>query len=256
MRAHATVMVVTALVLGGCPARDGASDARSPGSASITVAPAPAAKPPFKARMKDHALLGIAMRDAVARGELLRAQSVARELAQLPVEADLEPPRRQKLDAMVRAAQQMSRAGDVRDAARSVAAIAETCGACHTTYGGPRLVEPGAPVGGDDEDAARAMARHQWAAARMWEGLAAPSDDLWSHGARTLADAPLEPWSLTPHQTPVPKVVSLAASVHDLGQRAITSTGAARVDVYAEVLSTCATCHAWLGGGPAAPTTK
>jgi hypothetical protein len=97
----------------------------------------------------------------------------------------------------------------------------------------------------------RAMQRHRWAAARLWEGLVVPSDEAWKAGALALSDAPLSPELLTPGKSPVPKVGELELSVHDLGRRAQTLVGAdARAELYGQALATCSACHQWLGGGP------
>jgi cytochrome c553 len=199
--------------------------------------------------MKDHAILGVTMRDAVTRGDLEAARRAANALAELPIESGLSSSRRGRLDAMILAAQHARAAQDMRDAARSLSALAETCGACHTAFGGPRTVSTAAPT--DEPDLKTHMLRHQWGAARLWEGLAVPSDEAWKSGAQVLSDAPFPAERLTPGKSPVPAIGKLTKSVHDLGRKAVTlEDSSARVELYGELMATCASCHQWLGGGP------
>ena len=247
--------LVTLTLLLGCKSTDRSSpfaelDSASPPPVTLTFLPgAPPPKPPFKARMKEHTIHGVTMRDAVARGDLEAAKVAARALADLPIEGDLDPARRQKLDAMSTAAQRALSAKDLYEGSRAVAAVAQTCGGCHVAFGGPRVSVADASSG--EPAVGPHMERHQWAAARLWEGLAGPSDEAWKKGARVLTDAPLEPERLTPGKSPVPAVGRLATSVHDLGRKAASlDETAARVELYGELLDTCASCHQRLGGGP------
>jgi hypothetical protein len=83
----------------------------------------------------------------------------------------------------------------------------------------------------------------------LWEGLVVPSGDAWARGAAVLSDAPLEPERLTPGQTPVPQIGVLTEAVHKLGREALRVGAGQRGEVYAELLTTCGSCHRWLGGG-------
>jgi cytochrome c553 len=192
---------------------------------------------------------GSAMRDAVARAELEQAKREATILADLRLEGAVDPTWKQKLDAMNAAAGRVAEATDLQEASRGLAAVARTCGDCHATLrrAGPVAVEPeleGSGVGPH-------MVQHERAVVQMWNGLVIPSDDAWTAGARALSDAPLAPELLTPGRTPVPKVGNLAASVHELARRAVTANDLdARLALFGELMATCATCHAWLGGGP------
>jgi mono/diheme cytochrome c family protein len=211
--------------------------------------------PPLKALMKDHALNGITMRDAVGRGDVDVAKRAAQALAQLHVEGNIPPGAGDKLSAMNLAAERASTARNVDEAAAGLAEITRTCGDCHATQGGPRAALGTPPS--DEPSVAPRMSRHQWAVTRLWEGLVAPSDQAWLDGARVLADAPLEPEAFTPGKSPVAAIGTLAARVHDLGGKAATvSRSEDRGRLFAELMSTCAACHERVrrGGQPAAKT--
>jgi mono/diheme cytochrome c family protein len=173
----------------------------------------------------------------------------AKVLAELRIEGPLDPTWRTHLAAMNAAAGRVAAATDIGEAGRRVAAVAETCGGCHSALGvGAPTVEP-APA--EASGVVPRMRRHEWAATRLWEGLVYPSNDAWTMGARVLADAPLEPESLTPGKTPVRKIDDMTRAVHELGKRASTLTSTKdRATAYAELLASCASCHQWLGGGP------
>ncbi len=85
------------------------------------------------------------------------------------------------------------------------------------------------------------MAAHQWAVARMWEGVIGPNDERWNAGAKALQRAPL----------------TIAAETGELGiaddvvlirlyaRRAIvTRAMSERAELFGQLLGTCARCHA------------
>lgn len=199
--------------------------------------------------MKDHDRRGAAVRDAVARGDLEAAKHEAATLAGLRLEAVPDASWNPKLEAIRAAAARIANSADLDSASGAAAQLAKACRDCHVTVGGPKsaAAESSASTSG----VRATMLRHQWAATRLWEGLVIPSDDDWKAGARTLSDQSIAPELLTPGKTPVPKIGQLAESLRDLarGARAAQEVDA-RVEVYGQMLATCAKCHAWLGGGP------
>jgi cytochrome c553 len=205
--------------------------------------------PTVQFRMKDHEKHGVAIRDAVARGDLDAAKREAAGLALLSIEGTIDPAWKQRLDAMNVAAARVANAMDITDAAHGLGPLAKTCGDCHTMLGRPWPAVP--PQTGQASGVRPFMVRHQWAASQMWDGLAIPSDDAWKAGAHALAEEPLSPEALTPGKTPVPKVGDLEQSVHDLARKAeAVDKVDARMQLYGDAMATCAECHKWLGGGP------
>lgn len=211
--------------------------------------------PAVRARMHDHDKHGAALRDAIARADLDAARREAKVLSDLRIEGPIDPTWRRRLDAMNAAASRLVEAKDLGQASLRLSDLARTCGDCHATLGGPGPIVGTPPA--EASGAVPRMKRHYWAAARLWEGLVVPSDDAWKVGASVLADAPLEPEALTPGMTPVPKVGALARSVRDVAKKASGATSPAdRATAYAEVISSCSTCHQWLGGGPSSSTER
>jgi cytochrome c553 len=84
------------------------------------------------------------------------------------------------------------------------------------------------------------MASHQWAAARMWEGLIGPSDDRWLEGARTMARSR----TTIIAESGELGIADDAARTRLLAERA-TRLGDPdeRATLYGEMLATCAHCH-------------
>ena len=204
------------------------------------------------ARMHEHDVRGAAMRDAVARADLEVARREATVLAALRVEGVADPAWRARLEAMNVAAARVASAKALPEASNAVAEVARTCGDCHRLGGpSPSAIEPPEKEPG----VAAGMKRHDWAVARLWDGLVIPSDRSWQAGARVLRDAPLEPAPIAPGESPVPAIGELAigvlaTSVHDLAVRAsVTDASVDRGAVYAELMTTCAACHARFAQG-------
>jgi mono/diheme cytochrome c family protein len=247
MRTTLLLLGTLAISLAGCRS-DKAARVDSAGEpATLTSARGPES-PTLKARMHDHDAHGAAMRDAVARADLDATWREAKSLAELRIDGGIEPTWRKNLDAMNAAAARVAEAKDVAEASRGLAGVARTCGNCHTTLGGPGPVVGEAPH--ESVEVVPRMQRHQWAAARLWDGLVVPSEDAWKAGARVLADAPLEPELLTPGKSPVPAIGTLARSVQELARKASVAEALDRDAIYGELVSTCSACHLRLGGGP------
>ena len=149
--------------------------------------------------------------------------------------------------AAVRAeAANLAETPDLDEAAAGVARLSGACGACHLAAGATTTF-PYEPLPRATRTLADRMLRHRWAAARMWEGLVGPSETLWREGARTLASAPLID---DPRLAAVPerdRLRALARGVRRLARRATTAPAESRVELYGELLETCAGCHrlAW-----------
>jgi mono/diheme cytochrome c family protein len=94
------------------------------------------------------------------------------------------------------------------------------------------------------------MARHQWAADRMWEGLMAPSTKHWVQGADAMADAHLTADAVAPK---TPEVDQIAHAVHFQANKARLLDEAQRGRAYSEFLVTCAACHEKIGVRPSRP---
>ena len=184
------------------------------------------------------------VQNAMIQGDLDAVRAPAQWLAEHDAMDGLPKGSDAYLGQLRQAAAQAVDAPDLPTAAKATAAIARACGACHGRYDvGPRFT-PGAGPPAEGASVSAHMIRHVWAADRMWEGLIGPSEASWAAGARGLSEAPLEPQEVTDDAERVPAASELAHSVHDLGARAQRTTGgAARAEIYGELLTSCSSCH-------------
>ncbi len=246
--ASAMLWLVAPLVATGC--RTNLPD--ETGNAGSAYGRSPSRRAPtITERMKDHERLGAVLRDAAVRGDLDAARATAASLAQIRVDEALDTEWNRSLAAMTAAAVAVRDSSDIDVATRRIAELARTCGDCHATSGRPPA-RPDAPLSLEVDSGVRGQMRsHVIGASRLWDGLVGPSDEAWKEGALRLADRSLRPEVLTPGRTPVPAVGELVESLRRIGERAESApTVDARVDLYAEALATCATCHRWFNGGP------
>ncbi len=252
MRTIFNLMGGTCILLASSTCRSSApshADAPTGLPATLLSGRPPEAPATTKYRMRSHDAHANAMRDAFVRGDLDAAKYEAGQLIEIPDDPNADSAWLERLDAMKSAVMDVMLAPNADAAGLDIALVAQRCGECHAALHVPALLV-GAPPGWGPTARIR-MARHQWAAARLWDALISPSDQAWSSGARVLTDAPLEPERFTPGRSPAPVVSDLARSVHDLGQSAVdTADSGHRVEIYGSLLTTCARCHAGLGGGP------
>jgi cytochrome c553 len=180
---------------------------------------------------------------AVAQGRL----SDARDLASwLELKAE---PRTSELTA---AARRIHDAPDLQTAAALTGTLASACSGCHeANRAAPVFVIPAEPPDGASIEAQ--MLRHQWAAARLWEGLIGPNDDAWYSGVRVMEGAKIDlRW--TTNAKPNPDAAAHAQTLRDLTAKAQNVEGrTARAGLFGAMLYTCASCHAIVRPNPAAP---
>ena len=95
------------------------------------------------------------------------------------------------------------------------------------------------------------MRRHLWAVNRMWEGLIAPSDSAWKGGSEVLAAVRVKASDITRAPSEEPQVSYLIQRLREIGAAGSETTSReTRSELYGELLSLCADCHSWTGGGP------
>ena len=158
---------------------------------------------------------GARIRDAVARGDLDGVHEASRALLQLILSTE-QPAPQTTLGEVVAVTRRLESVADLPAAARTSAALAERCGACHAAFGGPVSLPAESPP--EMTGIEPSMRRHQWGASRLWEGLVAPSNEAWQSGALVLTDAPLAS-DVPPGASKIPEVETLSASVHEIGQK-------------------------------------
>jgi mono/diheme cytochrome c family protein len=183
-----------------------------------------------------------AMKLAVIGGDLDRFRLAAKQLAEQPLPADAPKDWQQDLSRMQLAARVGVGAVDVQAAATALSRLGQTCADCHTKRGGPKL--PALDPPSEKASVAAHMARHQWAADTMWDGLIGPSEQAWVKGADAMAVAPLHRDTVAPQ---TPGLDDIARSVHQKANEARRVPSQGRASAYAALLATCATCHDMTG---------
>jgi hypothetical protein len=226
------------------PVKSAYQSPETDGAAPAAEEPEPEAKAESKqaTRMQEHFARISTMKDAVVSGDLDVFRSLAAELAESPLAPDAPREWAPHLDAVRRAASGAKNAADVKTAAAAVANLATTCGACHQSLN-LSLELPHPPLPGTVADVQQAMAAHQWASDRMWEGVILPSDEVWRRGMSTFVALP--GCGEVPTNRPPSESSAACRKIQQVvrgGER--SDDPAARARTYGDLLATCAACHA------------
>jgi cytochrome c553 len=178
--------------------------------------------------------------DAIIDGDLERAQTVAKKVADHrtnSMPADWWPYVRD----MRAAAQAIERADSLEAAGAASGRLVLACGNCHSFLGGGPIVPP-VPV--PDRDSAGCMLQHRWATERLWLGLAVPSEDAWKQGADVFKQTTGCPEALSGGPSD-PSIFAEAARA--MREQSASAHSAAtlekRASLYGRMLATCGTCH-------------
>ena len=179
---------------------------------------------------------------AIAFGDLDAAHREAGTVAKLD-EPDLLPAWRPYVDQIRASARQIEQAQGLVAAAKTSALLGRRCAQCHEATGAKIVFAKEAPPPAGPKLPSH-MASHQWATARLWEGLVGPSNERWLEGARALAQAPLAivaEGDLPPDLA----VGDDVARIRLLATRAQQAKAQDdRAELYGDLLATCARCHA------------
>ena len=209
--------------------------------------------PERMAQMQHHFVQVGLVHEALIRGDLPAVRAAARLMADAEAPRDVAASTSQYVAAMRLGAQRAANAQDLATGAAGTVSMLLSCGACHRTAGTmPAPLTPKRPaVGG----LVGHMLEHQRAADEMLEGLVIPSLSQWFSGATRLAAAPLRPEKLPPDKKLTPEIRQAEARLHQLTERALKAGSEKdRGDVYAQMLTACASCHSLHGvWGPRSP---
>lgn len=198
--------------------------------------------PERQAQMQHHFSQVSLIHEAVIRGDLPAVRESARQLAESESPRDVAASTAPQVASMQLGAKRAAEAQDLVSAAAATASMLLSCGDCHRTAGTmPVPMTLNRPqVGG----LVGHMLEHQRAADEMLEGLFIPSETQWLRGATRLAGAPLQQQSLPRDQKLTPEIRKAEERVHQLAAHAIKATAwKDRGEIYAQVLTTCASCH-------------
>ena len=241
-----TRLVAVLLIAGACQTREAPKEAPpTPPVAPVGPVPtpdAPQAAEPTEVQkdMRAHFAAVVDLQKAIVRGKLDDARGHARFVV-AHEEPVIEGGAAYAAD-MKRAAEAVIAAPDLPTAGSQAAVLGRTCSRCHEATSAV-IAFAWEPQPELDGSLRTQMQRHQWAAARLWEGLVGPSDEMWTQGSEALAAAELDALAAA-RGIARGDVQSLAAHVRTLATRAKTTTDhAARATLYGDLLSTCAGCH-------------
>lgn len=230
------------------------------GSAPPPADPAPPTAPAqpavsTAAHMAEHFAKIRELEEAIIRGDIESARAPARWIADHQETAGLPAGTENFVTEMKNAAHAVASTDEIGNAAVAAAQAVSTCGNCHTAAKvTPKMPEANAPV--EAPGTAAHMRAHQYAVDLMYRGLIMPSDELWRKGAEALKASPLTEKDLTKVTR---EIVTFETRVHELADRAAKAPDAgAKVAIYGEVISGCATCHGLHGKvwGPGLPKTN
>jgi len=173
------------------------------------------------------------------RGRLDEARQLARGIAEAPLESDLGSWATQAATVRERAAA-VAAAPALDEACRREARLAEACASCHVDSRVQPEFRTSPPVPPDKDTLAARMARHRWAADRLWEGLVGADDAPWHAGLAVLAATPLR-WPELGERRSFARLLQQLAD--QARQRSTTDSLADRAASYGELLVICAACH-------------
>ena len=220
------VMVLTCLPLWAC----------RPSAAPPPASPPTVTDPQLHSRMQKHFLDAAAVKDAVIDGDLEAIRAKARWVVEHEDPGLYETSWRPHVVRLVETADSVREAPDVPAAAVRTAQLAANCGRCHLAVRAEPAL-PDAPPPGE-----AIMARHQWAADRMWQGIVGPDEDAWRDGTSSFAMAP--GCGVDPDEPLSDYMSVLCEQLHGLARRAAGADDVdARAVVYGDFLTTCAGCH-------------
>jgi cytochrome c553 len=234
----------------------------TPSPAEKPVAAAPATPPKTVTELtKDmHAQLGkvTVAQQAVIRGDLETAVEPAKWMAEHQETEGFAPDTGPIVADMKKFAAALAGAKDIKGAATATAMMISYCGKCHEAAK-VKPAFPDLPKPTWTKGTAAHMLEHQWALDLMYQGLAAPSNELWVKGVEAFQKAPLAVADLPRDTKLTAEIVASERKAHEQAAKALKTTDVGtRVALYGEVLGECANCHSLHGRvwGPGLPLGK
>lgn len=174
-------------------------------------------------------------------GRLAHAREMAAWLAQHDTRFD---PLETRDGELQHAAEAIAKAPDLASAAAGVGRLGRACGSCHQAHAAnvdAFFVQTRLPAAQPTLEAQ--MARHAWAARRLWEGVVTPSNSAWLAGAQIMVTSSID-LTRTTNAKPNERVVELSEEMRAFATRALDmSDHDARASLYGEMLVTCVQCH-------------
>jgi len=213
-------------------------------SVAACTSSSPLSEPPspLEERMYVHFNEAIELRGGAIFGDLEGMRRAGTRLESLPAPSALPASAETYMTELRVAAQAAANATTVAQAQEAAADVARSCGTCHQPFEvGPRFVIGGPPPG---ESLTRHMMRQSRISRLLWEGLLAPSDELWEAGAAELANEPAFPQEVATRVQDSEILDQARADLRALGAQARTAPGPYdKAAVLAQVWGVCSGCH-------------
>ena len=220
--------------------------------AFLVFVPAPSAAPmPDKApqRFEDGMMIRFHMHEnygvvraierLLLRGKLEEAKQLAAAIGEAPDEPGLSALSTRAAEVR-RKALEVARAKTLAEAISREAQLAHACATCHADAGVIPDLESPPPVPPDRDTIDARMARHLWAADRLWVGIVADSPTAWTSGLELLARGS-RVWPALPASK-----VTFADRLQrtaETARRMKTTPIEKRAETYGALLEVCASCH-------------
>jgi hypothetical protein len=219
-----------------------------PAETGTGATPQPPPKAEIVKHMHDHLAQVSEVEQAVVRGDLEDARAAAQRFASHEELAGMPPTVRPAIDDMRQAAQKVGQADTLATAGKATAAMVSACGQCHRAMS----AVPAFPARPTAEKAANPtvarMLEHREAVNMLYQGLIAPSDELWRNGAQALRAAPLKADSVPVDAALAREALDAQSRAHEAAQRAAEAAAPwERAGIYGELIGECASCHALSG---------
>ena len=214
---------------------------------AILCAPPCLAQASLAEHMADHYAKATQVQTAVIDADLSAAKVAAAWIADHPVATEFPE---NALDEMRTAARVVVDAANILDAALGVGLVGAACGHCHELMNIRTGLKSNTAYS-LGSSLPRRMARHLWAADRMWEGLIANSDQAWVAGVEMLLEAPLTAEDVTAGEQPV--IDYIGKQIHELAGKARHADHREdRAEMYGQFMARCASCHEGFRSDPQA----
>ncbi len=197
---------------------------------------------PLHSYMQEQFVRTEVMHRALIAGDFERVRAEARWIVERPEAEGLPGSWKPFLKRMKTAGTAVAQATTTRSMAHGVGSLGVVCGDCHTSLKVNAVLTSDPPA--ISSEPRQHMLRHQWGTDQLWNGLVAADDKVWFSGAEVFQDVSLDTIDATEGQRSDPHLLDLEDKVHRLGQEALrTYDSPARVELFAKLVSTCATCH-------------
>lgn len=212
--------------------------------------PAPNFPQDLDAYMTEHYLAAMDLETAVIQGHLADGRLHADWIATHRPHRDLPGARGPHAASVRVAAARGAAASDIEELASAAAGVAVGCGSCHAeTQGSLDYLSTTPPE--ETESVTERMARHVWAADRMWEALVRHSDELWDSGVRVLQSSAVSAREVAWSPETESEVRPLVAELEEIAVSATAvEVWTERGDLVGSLLTTCSRCHEALGIDP------